>query len=156
MTNREDLEVVLEGKRPARIPLAVYEMFVNGDPCWWELFAGGLCLIGEASTVKETLRNVELVRTSETWCGKPAERLILRTPVGEISQLSAGGLGGSAGQLEAIVAGGFGGPGRRAGRRSLTANGLPPCQRHNIGGKLCYAIERSTAVSLSWEEQRWR
>lgn len=93
MINRENLIAALEGKRPEYFPLTVNEEFVleNPAPEWEELYRQGLCLIPYTSTVKETTPNVERVVKAETYREQPAERLVLRTPVGEISQLSSNG-----------------------------------------------------------------
>ena len=93
-TSREDLIAALEGEQPERVPFTIYHrgcVLANPDPAWEGLFAQGLCPVAFATIVRRTTPNVERIVRAETWRGGPAERTILRTPVGEISQLSARG-----------------------------------------------------------------
>ena len=93
-TSREDLIAALEGEQPERIPFTIYHrgcVLANPDPAWEGLFAQGLCPVAFATVARRTTPNVERIVQAQTWRGGPAERVILRTPVGEISQLSARG-----------------------------------------------------------------
>jgi hypothetical protein len=93
MTNRERLIAALEGKRPDIIPITVNEQFVQENPSaeWEELYKRGLCMIPYVGTVMETATNVEHIRRTEMWKGRQVERQIMRTPVGEISQVLLNG-----------------------------------------------------------------
>jgi len=94
MTWRENLIAALEGTRPEHIPFTIYYrgcVLANPDPAWEGLFAQGLCPVAFAAIARRTTPNVERIVQAETWHSGPAERVILRTPVGEISQLSARG-----------------------------------------------------------------
>lgn len=91
MTNRGNLIAALKGDKPQRIPLTINREFVTDDPEWELLFSRGLCPIPYVSLVRETVASVEFVVQKEVWHGKPAARLVLRTPVGEISQVSVNG-----------------------------------------------------------------
>lgn len=91
-TQRENLIAALEGERPDHIPFAVYSDFLDADPTWDTLFAQGLCpMMWTATTRLVPPPEVERIVQSDTWHEGPAERTILRTPVGEITQLAARG-----------------------------------------------------------------
>lgn len=93
-SQRQNLIAALEGDTPRAIPYTVnYGDFVANphDPRWIALFKSGLCPIGYSSTTRDEITNVERIERAETWQGKPATRVILRTQVGEISQLNAAG-----------------------------------------------------------------
>ena len=95
MSNRDDLIAVLEGGKPPRIPLAIYEDFINpqpDDPAWGPLLARGLTPINWPSGVHHIMEgDIERTVSAEVWQGYPAQRETLRTPVGAIMQLSAQG-----------------------------------------------------------------
>ena len=91
MMPRENLIAALEGERPESIPLTIYHEFLDDDPAWSALFARVLCPAMWTSTTRKRATNVERIVKSETWNGYPAERTLLRTPVGEIAQVSARG-----------------------------------------------------------------
>jgi hypothetical protein len=91
MTPRDNLRAVLEGRVPERIPFTVNQEFVTDDPAWDGLFAAGLCPIPYVHTVREEMTEVERGVKPLTWQGRTAQRVTLRTPVGEISQVEANG-----------------------------------------------------------------
>ena len=92
MNTRDNLVVALQGDRPERIPFAVYSDFLNDDPSWEGLFAQGLCpMMWTATTRLVPPPDIERVVQPATWRGNLAVRTILRTPVGEITQLAAQG-----------------------------------------------------------------
>lgn len=92
-TSRSNLVAALEGERPAHIPFSIYHGdFVTDDPAWDTVFAQGLCPVAWTSTTRlvsppDVERTVEPLR----WHGRPAQRIVLRTPLGQISQLVAQG-----------------------------------------------------------------
>ncbi len=95
MSNRDELIAVLEGRKPSRIPLAIYEDFIrplSGDPAWEPLLARGLTPISWPAGVHHRLEgDIERAVSREVWQGYPAERVTLRTPLGNITQLSVQG-----------------------------------------------------------------
>ena len=93
MTNRERLIAALEGERPDIIPLTINEQFVQENPSteWEKLYKMGLCMIPYLSTVQEYTSNVEYLKKTEMWKGQLAERHIIKTPAGEISQVLLNG-----------------------------------------------------------------
>jgi SAM-dependent methyltransferase len=94
ITNRQNLVTALEGEKPQRIPYTIYARDFGAsrqDPDWTALFDAGLCAVRHESTVREETPHVEHVEKEETWRGQPARRLVWRTEIGEISQLSAAG-----------------------------------------------------------------
>jgi hypothetical protein len=88
---RRDMIAALEGERPARIPFAVYSDFLSADPGWERLFALGLGLTQWTASTRLTQTEIERVVEPATWQGAPAERITLRTPLGEVTQLVARG-----------------------------------------------------------------
>jgi hypothetical protein len=56
-----------------------------------ELFTRGLCLMEYVYTVREVKLYVQWFEVDDIWHGEPAKSLILRTPVGEVSQISVEG-----------------------------------------------------------------
>lgn len=91
MTPRENLIAALDGRRPERIPYTINQEFVTDDPAWEALFAAGLCRIPYVHTVREEMTEVERVVEPVTWQGQPGRRIILRTSLGEISQIEFSG-----------------------------------------------------------------
>ena len=91
MTLRENLYAALDGKRPALIPYTIWREFVTEDPAWEAIFASGLCPISYVQTVCDEMTGVERLAEPITWKGRPARRLTLRTPVGDISQVKVDG-----------------------------------------------------------------
>lgn len=91
MSNRARICSVLEGQAPDRIPLGIYEEFVDRDPLWSDLVSRGLTVISEAPTFREVRSGLEIVRRREPWRDEEGERLIYHTSVGEISQFSVRG-----------------------------------------------------------------
>jgi hypothetical protein len=90
MTNRERLISVLENKKPDCIPLASIDWF--SDHRWSELKRSGLCKLSSARTVFDTTPNVESIEeVLDTSNGHITKRNILRTPIGEISQITMDG-----------------------------------------------------------------
>lgn len=86
---RDNLIVALEGEIPEHIPYTAYiGDFLPDDPAWEGLYAHGLCATGWAHTFRQIAPDLGRVVTQEPWGGYTAERVTLRTPVGEISQLS--------------------------------------------------------------------
>lgn len=91
MTNREKITAVLEGKHPDRIPLTIYGDFIDGDPSWDKLFKLGLCRTQRVQVVRETIENVEKIIKNENQGKYNAEYLTMRTPIGEVTQVSFDG-----------------------------------------------------------------
>lgn len=91
MTSRESLCAALDGGHPAWIPFTINEEFVTDDPAWEKLFAEGLCPIPYVPAVREEALEIERVEESVTWQGQSAKLTTLRTPLGEISQVSTEG-----------------------------------------------------------------
>ncbi|MEI6972003.1 MAG: hypothetical protein WCL44_10860 [bacterium] len=91
MTPRDNLIAALDGRRPERIPYTINQEFVTGDPAWERLFESGLCPIPYVHTVREEMTGVERVVEPVRWQGQHARRVILRTPMGDISQIEVNG-----------------------------------------------------------------
>ena len=91
MTPRDNLEAALTGRRPDSIPYTINQEFVTDDPAWTDLFAAGLCPIPYIHSVREEMTAVERVVEPLTLQGYPGQRVTLRTPHGDISQVEAGG-----------------------------------------------------------------
>jgi hypothetical protein len=92
MSSRDNLVAALEGKHPGRIPYSIYdEDFIHADPVWQALLDQGLCRVAWVSTFRRETPNVERVELPDSWRDGPAMRVVLRTPVGEITQLVARG-----------------------------------------------------------------
>jgi hypothetical protein len=90
LDHRQNLTTALEGGQPPVIPYCTYTDFVTADPAWEALFQQGLVPIHWSSTTRQvTPPEVERIVQRETWRGTAAERIILPTPIGEISQLIA-------------------------------------------------------------------
>lgn len=91
MTNRENLIAALDGKKPERIPFTIYEDFGLTNPELDIFKKQGLSETSYCSFIKETTSNVEKIIRTEENEGKKTEFITLRTPVGEISQISKNG-----------------------------------------------------------------
>jgi len=91
MTNRENLIAALDGKKPERIPFTIYEDFGLTNPELDIFKKQGLSETSYCSFIKETTSNVEKIIKTEENEGKKTEFITLRTPVGEISQISKNG-----------------------------------------------------------------
>lgn len=91
MTPRENLCIALDGKHPDWIPYTINRDFVTDDPAWNDLFADGLCPIPYVLTVRTETAEVERIMEPVTSHGRPARRMTLRTPVGDISQVETDG-----------------------------------------------------------------
>lgn len=91
MTSRENLCAALDWGHPAWIPFTINQEFVTDDPAWEKLFFAGLSPIPYVPAVREEALEVERVEEPCTWQGQSARRTTLRTPLGEIRQVSAAG-----------------------------------------------------------------
>lgn len=91
MTSRQNLCAALDGKTPEAIPLTINHEFVTDDPAWDVLFASGLCVIPYTSTSSAVTPNVERLASATTWRGQNARQITLRTPLGDISQITVNG-----------------------------------------------------------------
>ena len=95
LSPRENLIAALEGERPEWIPFTIYNDFVKfaeggHDPAWETLFRSGLALVMHPETVHWEWPGVEHIWSDAVWEGRPARRLTLRTPRGEMTELYAG------------------------------------------------------------------
>lgn len=90
MTIRENLIAALEGRKPERIPYTIYEDWIFGEDLEC-LMNQGLCIIPYVSVFRETIRDVEQIRSTERWNGQEADILTYRTSVGNIRQVSVRG-----------------------------------------------------------------
>src|SRR5690242_15163545 len=91
MTNRERLISVLENKKPDFIPFASIDWFPD-HPKYREFKRNGLCKLYSARTVSQMNSNVEsFEEVLDTSNGHITKRNILRTPIGEIAQVSLDG-----------------------------------------------------------------
>ena len=92
MTNRENMIAVLEGEIPERIPLVVYgEIVYNNGPGFDGLIQQGLCIMPRVTVVNEIINDVEKIITKSKKDKYDIETIILRTKVGEITQVSMDG-----------------------------------------------------------------
>jgi hypothetical protein len=84
------MTAVMEGKRPDRIPLAIYGGYIHdGNYTVWEPFIKqGLCHMPRLTVVRATVPGLEetVTRKRDDARGYDVERRVLRTPVGELTQ----------------------------------------------------------------------
>ena len=88
MTPRKRIEAVLRGKMPDRVPLTMYENKIPQCAVERQLRNEGLCIVHRTSVFKTFMPNVETRTEGFSIDGIPYIRTIMKTPVGEVSELS--------------------------------------------------------------------
>lgn len=91
-TSQQNFIAALSGEQPEHIPFAIYSRLMTDDVEWQTLVDAGLRLIDWTDSTCQVLpEEIERFTQDEPWHGEAAQRTTLRTPVGEITQLSAHG-----------------------------------------------------------------